>query len=36
MSEKDLLKYYRLYQSALAIRVNDTFSKIIIKSYSTL
>jgi hypothetical protein len=35
MSEKDLLKYYRLYQSALAVRVNDTFSKIIIKSYST-
>jgi hypothetical protein len=36
MSEKELLKYHRPYQSALAIRVNDSFSKIAIKSYTKL
>ena len=36
MSEKDLLKYYRIYQSTLSVRVNDTFSKIAVKTYCTL
>ena len=36
MSEKDLLKYHRTYQSAIAVRVNDSFSKIAIKSYTKL
>ncbi|MCG8431050.1 MAG: hypothetical protein MJA29_07745, partial [Candidatus Omnitrophica bacterium] len=36
MSEKDLLKYYRIYQSTLAVRVNDTFSKYAVKTYCTL
>lgn len=36
MSEKDILKYHRIYQSALAVRVNDTFGKIAIKTYSRL
>lgn len=36
MSEKDLLKYHRIYQSTLAVRVNDTFSKIAVKSYAKL
>ena len=36
MPEKDLLKYHRIYQSALAVRVNDTFSKTALKTYSTL
>jgi len=33
MSEKDLLKYHRIYQSALSARVNDTFGKIAVKTY---
>ena len=36
MSEKDLLKYHRIYQSNLALKVNDTFSKIALKSYAKL
>ena len=36
MSEKDLLKYHRIYQSTLAVRFNDTFSKIAIKTYSKI
>ena len=36
MSEKDILKYHRIYQSALAVRVNDTFSKVAVKTYCTL
>ena len=36
MSEKDLLKYHRIYQSTLAVRVNDTFSKYAVKTYCTL
>ena len=35
MTERDLLKYLRIYQSALAVRVNDTFCKTAIKCYST-
>ena len=36
MSEKDLLKYYKIYQSTLSVRVNDTFSKYAVKTYCTL
>ena len=36
LSEKEILKYHRIYQSALAVRVNDTFGKMAIKSYATL
>ena len=36
MSEKELLRYYRIYQSTIASRVNDSFSKIAVKSYCTL
>ena len=36
MSEKDLLKYHRIYQQSLAVRVNDTFSKYAVKTYCTL
>ena len=36
LNEKELLKYHRIYQTALAVRVNDTFSKIAIKTYCGL
>ena len=36
MSEKEILKFFRIYQSALAVRVNDTFGKIALKSYAKL
>ena len=34
LSEKDLLKYHRIYQSTLASTINDVFSKNAIKLYS--
>lgn len=33
MSEKEILKYYRVYQSALSVRINDTFGKMAVRSY---
>ena len=36
LSEKDLLKFHRLYQSTLASTINDVFSKNAIKIYSKL
>ena len=36
MSEKDLLRFYGVYQSTVSSRVNDSFSKIFVKSYCSL
>jgi hypothetical protein len=36
LSEKEILRYYRVYQDVLAVRVNDTFSKTAVKCYSRL
>ena len=36
MSEKDIVKYYRIYQTAMAARVNNSFGKIAIQSYVKL
>ena len=34
MPEKELQKNHRIYQQALAVRVNDTFGKIAVRAYS--
>ena len=34
MSEKDLMKYYSVYQQNIAARVNDAVSKLLISGYS--
>ena len=36
MSERDLLKYYKIYQTNLALRVNETFSKMAVRGYTKL
>jgi hypothetical protein len=36
MLEQDLLKFYRIYQTNVAVRATDTFSKIAIHSYTKL
>jgi hypothetical protein len=33
LSEKDILKYHRIYQSNMAIKMNDSFGKVAIKYY---
>ena len=36
MSERELLKYHGIYQTNLALKVNDTFNKIAVKGYTKL
>jgi hypothetical protein len=36
MLEQDILKFYRIYQNNIAVRVNEAFSKIAIQSFTKL
>lgn len=36
LSEKDLLKFYKIYQTNLALRVNESFSKMAVQGYTKL
>jgi hypothetical protein len=36
MLEQELLKFYKIYQTSVAARANDTLSKIAIKTYARL
>ena len=36
LSEKEILKKYRIYESAMASRINDSFGKMALKSYCKL
>jgi hypothetical protein len=36
LPEKDIIKYHRIYQSNMAIKMNDSFGKVAVRSYCHL